>query len=161
MFKKFMAAIAVAIVLGGSAFAYAWWDNLDQTQEETLTIGQGVTLEVAASAVAPEGKFLVPTGAVLKANDVTEIVLTYNVALDQAVINPLTLSVVASDVLINADATYADLVNINIVKAETTVNNVDVLVTVTVTLTEPATELAYNAVHNQPITFTLSFSATQ
>jgi len=161
MFKKFMAAIAVAIVLGGSAFAYAWWDNLDQTQEETLTIGQGVTLEVAASAVAPEGKFLVPTGAVLKANDVTEIVLTYNVALDQAVINPLTLSVVASDVLINADATYADLVNINIVKAETTVNNADVLVTVTVTLTEPATELAYNAVHNQPITFTLSFSATQ
>ena len=161
MFKKFMAAIAVAIVLGGSAFAYAWWDNLDQTQEETLTIGQGVTLEVAASAVAPEGKFLVPTGAVLKANDVTEIVLTYNVALDQAVINPLTLSVVASDVLINADATYADLVNINIVKAETTVNNVDVLVTVTVTLTEPATEVAYNAVHNQPITFTLSFSATQ
>ncbi|MDD4355488.1 MAG: hypothetical protein PHP61_06290 [Candidatus Izemoplasmatales bacterium] len=161
MFKKFMAAIAVAIVLGGSAFAYAWWDNLDQTQEETLTIGQGVTLEVAASAVAPEGKFLVPTGAVLKANDVTEIVLTYNVALDQAVINPLTLSVVASDVLINADATYADLVNINIVKAETTVNNADVLVTVTVTLTEPATELAYNAVHNQPITFTLSFSAAQ
>ncbi|MFA5275121.1 MAG: hypothetical protein WC339_06605, partial [Candidatus Izemoplasmatales bacterium] len=79
----------------------------------------------------------------------------------QAVINPLTLSVVASDVLINADATYADLVNINIVKAETTVNNADVLVTVTVTLTEPATELAYNAVHNQPITFTLSFSAAQ
>lgn len=161
MVKKIMAAIAVAIVLGGSAFAYAWWDNLDQTQAETLTIGQGVTLQVNASAIAPEGKYLVPEGAVLKANDVTEIVLTYNAKLDQAVLTPLTLTVEVSNVLINADATYADLVNINITKAATTVNDADVLVTVTITLTEPATEIAYDAIINQPITFTLSFSANQ
>jgi len=161
MLKKIIAALLIAVVLGGSAFAYAWWDNLAKTEEETLTIGSGVTLEVAAVATAPVGKVLVPESVVLKANDVESITLTYNVKLDQTAINPLTLTVSASDILIAGSATNAGLVNIDITQASPTVNGTDVLVTVVITLTEPTTVLIYNAIINQPITFTLSFTAAQ
>lgn len=72
----------------------------------------------------------------------------------------LTLLVEASNVEINADNTYANLVDIDI-DYITAINNTDVLVTVTVTLIEPATQVAYDAIYNQDITFTLTFSAAQ
>jgi len=161
MFKKIIAALLIAIVLGGSAFAYAWWDNLSKTEEETLTIGSGVTLEVAAVATAPAGKVLVPESVVLKANDVESITLTYNVKLDQTALNPLTLTVSASNILVAGSATNSGLVNIDITQGSATVNGTDVLVTVVITLTEPATVEVYNAIIDQPITFTLTFSAAQ
>ena len=161
MFKKLIAVLAMVIVLGGSTMAFAWWDDLQKTQNETLTIGEGVTLEVAAVATAPVGKVLVPAGVVLKANDVTSIVLTYNVKLDLAAVAALNLAVSSSNVQINGSATNAGLVNIVISPATTTVNATNVLITVTITLTAPATVEIYNAIINQPITFTLTFTATQ
>ena len=161
MKKGIMFLVLALLVIGGSIGAYAWWDNLTQTQDETLTIGQGVTLEVDAVAIAPAGKFLVPAGVVLKANDVEEVVLTYNVKLDLEAVTALNLSVVESNVLIGGEATHAGLVNIDIDLAATTVNNADVLVTVTVTLDVPVDQTTYNAIINQAITFTLTFTATQ
>jgi len=161
MFKKIFAAIIVAVVLGGSALAFAWWDSLEVDQAETITIGEGVTLSVTAVAVVPAGKFLVPNGVVLKANDVESIVLTYNVKLDLTAVDSLDLAVVASNILINNSATNNDLVDIDIVLASSTVNSTDVLVTVTVTLLMPASQIIYDAVKDQPITFDLTFTATQ
>lgn len=161
MFKKLIAVLAMVIVLGGSTMAFAWWDDLQKTQNETLTIGEGVTLQVAAVATAPVGKVLVPAGVVIKANDVTSIVLTYNVKLDLAAVSALNLAVASSNVQIGGSATNAGLVNIAISPASTTVNATNVLITVTVTLAAPATVEVYNAVINQPITFTLTFTATQ
>ena len=77
--------------------AFSWWDNLSQEQNETLQVGEGVTLVVEAEATAPANKVLVPEGVTMKTNDVDEIVLTYNVSLDQEVIDPLDLGVVASN----------------------------------------------------------------
>lgn len=159
--KKVFAAIIVAILLGGTALAFSWWDNLSQTQNETIEIGEGVTLNVAAVATVPAGSVLVPAGVVLKANDVDEIVLTYNVKLDQAALTALNLSVVASDVQIGGSTDNADLVNINISQASATVNDADVLVTVTVTIDEPSTMAIYDLIKNQSITFTLTFTGTQ
>lgn len=159
--KKVIAAIIVALLLGGTALAFSWWDNLSQTQNETIEIGEGVTLNVSAVATAPVGKVLVPAGVVLKANDVDEIVLTYNVALDQAALTALNLSVVASDVQIGGSTDNADLVNINISQASATVNDADVLVTVTVTINEPSTQAIYDLIKNQAITFTLTFTGSQ
>ncbi len=161
MLKKLFAALVIALLLSGSALAFAWWDNLEQTQNETLTIGQGVTLQVSAVATAPSGKVLVPAGVVLKSNDVESVVLTYNVKLDLEAVSALNLDVVASNVQIGGSTEYASLVNININKASATVNSTDVLVTVTITLTQPATQTAYNAVINKPITFTLTFTGSQ
>lgn len=161
MLKKLSVILLALFVLGGTAVAYAYWDNLQQTQEETINIGQGVTLQKSVVATAPAGHKLVPSGVVLKANDVTSITLTYNVKLDVEALNALTLNVQASNIQIDGSATHAGLVNINISQASATVNATDVLVTVTVTLTQPATEAAYNAIINQPITFTLTFTAAQ
>ena len=161
MIKKILAALLIVLALGGSALAYSWWDNLSQTQNETISIGQGITLTVAAVAVAPAGKYLVPDGVVLKNNDVESIVLTYNVKLDLTALDALNLSIVAEEIKIGGDATYANLVIIQIVQASSTVNNTDVLVTVTVTLAQPATIVEYNLIKNQPITFNLKFTATQ
>ncbi|MDD3958389.1 MAG: hypothetical protein PHO96_05820 [Candidatus Izemoplasmatales bacterium] len=160
--KKVVWLVLVALlIVGGTIGAYAYWDNLEQTKDETLTIGQGVTLVVAAVAEAPEGKVLVPAGVVMKANDVDEIVLTYNVKLDLAALAALDLSVVESDVLIGESDTYATLVNIDIVLASDEVNAENVLVTITVTLSEPGTSEIYDAIKGQDITFTLTFTAEQ
>ena len=160
MKKKILALIALLLLFGGTTVAFAYWDNLEQTQNETLIIGKGVTLEVAAVATAPVGKVLVPSEALLKANDVTEIVLTYNVKLDQAVVTAPNLSVVASNVEINSVNTYASLVNIDIVLGTPTVNDADVLVTVTVSLDDVPDAATYLAIANQSITFDLTFTAT-
>lgn len=160
MFKKLFAVLAVALVLSGTVLAFSYWDNLQQEQSETITIGNGVTLEVAAVAVAPVGKVLVPSGVVMKANDVASVVLTYNVKLDEAALEDLDLSVVASNIEIGGSALNADLVNVVISLASPTVNSTDVLVTVTVTLDQPATVAVYDVIKNQPITFDLTFTGS-
>lgn len=159
MFKKLFAVLAVALVLGGTVMAFAYWDNLQQKQNETIEIGNGVTLQVAAVAVAPEGKVLVPAGVVMKANDVDEVVLTYNVKLDEAALEALHLSVVASNIKIGGSDVNADLVNVEIALGSATVNDANVLVTVTVSLNQPATVAVYDVIKNQSITFDLTFSA--
>ncbi len=160
MFKKLFAVLAVALLLGGTVLAFAYWDNLQQEQSEIIEIGNGVTLEVAAVAVAPAGKVLVPAGVVMKANDVNQVVLTYNVKLDEAALAALNLSVVASNIKIGGSTVNADLVNVAIALGSATVNNANVLVTVTVTLDQPDTVAIYDVIKNQSITFDLTFAAT-
>ena len=158
-FKIFIAFFAFMLTLTTLATAtFAYWDLLTKTQDETLEIGNGVELIVEAQAKAPEGKVLVPSTAVLKPGDVTEIVLTYNVRINEPISSNLDLTVTYSDVKIGLDSTNKDLVNISINLATSDLNSTDVLVTVTVTLNEPTNEAQYNAIKNQPITFTLTFT---
>lgn len=161
MMRKLMIALVALLALGGTVSAYAWWDTLQETQSETLTIGEGTDLVVAVTATAPVGKVLVPSGVVLGANDVDSIVLTYDVNLSKEAVSDLNLSVSASNVQINESTTNAGLVNIAVTpNVATPVNNTTVVtVTVTVTLNEPTTEAEYNAIVNQDITFDLTFSA--
>lgn len=161
MIKKLVAVLLTLVVLGGSASAFAWWDTTIQTQNETLTISEGTTLQVDVVAAAPAGKLLVPAGTLLKTNDVESIVLTYDVYLDNALLTALDLTVTATNVQIGGESTNAGLVNISISTAAATVNDTEVLTTVTITLTEPTTEAEYLAIINQDITFTLSFNATE
>jgi hypothetical protein len=160
MFKKILAVLVVAVLLGGSVLAFSYWDNLQQQEQETLNIGNGVTLQVAAVATAPAGKVLVPAGVVMKANDVTSVVLTYNVKLDEAAVTALDLEVLASNIQIGGSAVNAALVNVVITLGATTVNDANVLVTVTVTLNQPATVEVYDLIKNDPITFDLTFTGT-
>lgn len=161
MKRKILAALIALFTIGGSVSAFAVWDNLTATKSETLTIGQGgVTLTVAVEDVVPVGAKLVPTTAALKTGDVKSIVLTYNVKLDTAVVSPLAFTVTADAITINNVSTYSSLVNIGIVKEFDTVNTNDVLVTVTITLTEPTSQAEYEAIINQAIAFNLNFVAT-
>jgi len=160
MKKRLLAVLLVAIVFVGSGFAFSYWDNLTVSQSETITLGEGTSLTVSAQATVPAGKYLVPSGTVMKADDLDSIALTYNVVLDQTLATALDLSVTSSNVLIGGSSTYASLVNISITPQPTTVNDSNVLVTVTVTLSEPADQTAYDAIVNQAITFDLTFVAS-
>jgi hypothetical protein len=139
---------------------YAYWDSLSVAKDETIVVGEGTSVEVVAVAEAPPGKTLVPAGVVMGPNDVTSIELTYNVKLSKQASTALNLSVVASDKKIAGDSAYGDLVNVGIVKGANTVNNTNVLVTVTVTLSAPGSAEVYEAIKNENITFTLTFSAS-
>lgn len=161
MKKKLLALLALLLLFGGTTVAFAYWDDLAQTEQEVLVIGEGVTLEVAAVATAPANSVLVPDGVVMKANDVDSIVLTYNVALDKAALAALDLSVTYENVKINNVADTNNLVNINITTASAVVNDADVLVTVTVTLNEPNDFNTYQDIIGESISFDLVFEASQ
>jgi len=161
--KKLMVVLVALLALGGTVTAYSWWDNLEEQKSETLVVGEGIDLVVSDSVVTPAGKVLVPSEAVLKANDITEIVLTYNVNLDKAANQALDLNVVESNVLVGGVNTYSSLVEfvISTDVTATTVNADVVVVTVTISLGNPVDQTAYNAIINQDITFDLTFTATQ
>ncbi|AIO18864.1 hypothetical protein KQ51_00985 [Candidatus Izimaplasma bacterium HR1] len=160
MIKKLLIALVALGALGGTVSAYAWWDTLQETQNETITVGEGTDLVVAVNATAPAGKVLIPTGFVLGVNDVNEIVLSYDVNLSKTAQSDLTLDVTASNVEIGGVTTNASLVNIVITPSSTNVNSGTTTVTVTITLTEPTTEAIYNAIINEDITFDLTFIAS-
>ena len=160
MIKKLGIVLVALVAFGGTVSAYSWWDTLQETQAETLEIGEGTDLVLAVNASAPEGKVLVPTGVVMGINDVNEIVLSYDVNLSKQAQSDLSLSTIVSNILINGDATNAYLVNISVTPSNTNINNGVVTITVTVTLSEPATEAIYNAIVNGDITFDLTFNAS-
>jgi hypothetical protein len=159
MIKKLAIALVALLAMGGTVSAFAWWDTLTETQNETLTIGEGTDLVVGVNVAAPAGATLIPNGFVLGPNDVDSIVLSYNVNLSKVTASDLTLSVSATNVTIGGLTTNAGLVGIVISPSSTTINNSVVVVTVTVTLSEPASEAVYNAVINGQIAFDLVFNA--
>ncbi len=158
--RSLIVVVLAVILIGGVSMSYALWDKLTVAQEETINIGKGTEIQLEVVLEAPEGKKLVPNGVVMGPDDVDEVVLTYNVKLSRESADDLTLSVAASNVKINNDGAYADLINIDI-QYETAINSDDVLVTVKVTLEEPSTQAAYDAIFDQAITFTLTFAAAQ
>jgi hypothetical protein len=162
--KKSLLVSALAIfmlIIGLTTYSFAYWDSLSTRQTPTIDLGEGTTLVVSATATVPNGKTLVPTSVILGANDVKEIVLNYDVVLSKKAYNDLTLSVMATNVTIGNDETYANLVNITINPTTTNINNDKINVTVVITLSEPEDEVAYLAIKNQPIKFDLNFSAIQ
>jgi hypothetical protein len=163
MFKKLLVALIAFTAIGGTMSAFAWWDNLEQEQSETLTIGEGTNLVLTETVQAPVGHTLVPAGSVLKLNDVESITLEYTVNLDQTALTALNLGVVADNVLIGTTADATNIVDIDITLGNTTVNNNTVTVTVVITLDETKIpdQVTYDAVANEAITFDLTFTATQ
>lgn len=159
MIKKLLVAVIALVLVSGSVTAFAYWDNLTETQSETITLGQGVSITVGVNALPPAGKVLVPTTVPTRNNDVTQVVYVYDVNLDTTLGTDLPFNVTASNVQIGGTTTHAGLVNIDIAKSATTINSGVVTVTVTVTLTEPTDEAAYNAIKAQDITFDLTFAA--
>ncbi|MFH5882609.1 hypothetical protein [Liberiplasma polymorphum] len=157
MKKKLGVLFLLVVLFSGSAFAFAWWDNLETDETVTIGVGQGVTLNVTVGSQTTGN--LVPSGVVEKTGDVTEVVLTYNVVLSTATTDPLNLTVEESNVLIDNLATYSSLVNI-VISAPATISDTSAVVTITVTLTLPANQTEYDAVANKDITFDLTFTAT-
>lgn len=86
MIKKLVFVFLAVALFGGSALAFAWWDNLDQDlQNQELQIGTGVRLETPS--MVSDGRDLVPSGsfyAAYEAEYTTEYVFTYTLTLEDA-----------------------------------------------------------------------------
>ena len=156
LFKRFWPLVIFLFLMAGTAFTYAFWDSLNKSDTQDITIGEGVTLIVTCD-VEPEGT-LVPESAILKEGDVTEVEYTYTVSLDKEIIEPLSLTVICSEITIDGNENLGNLVNVSI-EAPEEIQNTSVTVTVKVTLDEPDTEEDYNSVINQDISLKLEFTA--
>lgn len=156
--KLYISIFTILIALSAIVqISYAFWDSLNTSSNEDVIIGEGMELAVTETVSVPEGKTLVPEGAILGINDINEIVLEYNCVLNKESVEPLTLFVTYENVKIGGSSDYSDLVNINLSKAYAITGEVTKVI-VTITLNEPIDENIYHAIKNQTINFDLNFS---
>ncbi len=158
--KKLLGVLLIVFVFSGTAFAFAYWDSLEANDNDvTVGIGEGVTLSVNLDQQT-DG-VLVPSGVVMKTDDVTEVEIEYTVSLDRTdLVSALDLAVVVDNIKINNDTTHAGLVSVTPDNPKSIFNDSEI-VTLTITLDMPGDESAYDAVNNQNITFDVTFNATQ
>lgn len=155
--KKLFALLLVALVFGGSALAFAWWDQLETDETVTVPIGEGVTISVSLEDQTAGN--LIPSGAVEKPGDVYSVDIEFEVELDMDISAALDLVVTIDNIEIGGDDTYASLVNATVSTNPGSIQNDPVTVIITVTITMPANQTEYNAVANENITFDVTFKA--
>ena len=162
MVRKILFVLAIVVLLGGSAFAFAWWDSLEDNESVTIGVGQGVTLTVNLDETQETSGDLVPAGVVAQPGQVDEYVLVYDVELDRPIEGTLNLSVIAENILVNNASDLASYIDIDI-DAAPTIGNEAIVVTVTVTLNVDSETNAADveALKDADITFDLTFEATQ
>lgn len=160
MIKKLVFALLVVALFGGSALAFAWWDQLETSQDDvTISVGRGVTISVNLDEQTTGN--LVPSGVVLKTGDVTAVDVEFTVSLDSSdLIDALLLNVSVDNILIDGVDTHAGLVNVAISNPGT-IQNTSVEVVITVTLSMPSDQATYDAIANKAITFDVTFEAEQ
>lgn len=156
MFKKIISFFIFVILFVVATMTSAYWDKLRVTRSAAVVLGDDVALDVTVK-VEPSGS-LIPTNAVLKPGDVKEVVMSYDVELNTATSTDLDFEVVASDVKIGGEDTYASFVNI-VIDSPTKINATISEVTVTVSISDPDSQEAANALKNQTISFVLTFTA--
>ena len=162
--RKALVVLLAILVVGGTSIAYAWWDSLtvNSTENNVITIGEGLDLVVANAVIDPltDGT-LIPASAVLKTGDTYQIDIDYTVSLDYAVSTPLNLAVTVSNILIDGVADTNTYVIISVTNPGT-VGNSDVTVTLSVTLDDaPADPVAAKlALEGATISFDIEFAAT-
>lgn len=147
----FVLLITLVITVGS---AYAFWDSLFKTDNQTVVVGDGVETTLTVVDIVPVGKFLVPSTAIIGANDITSITLTYNVKVNQKAID-----VGYTDLTITVSGDYSSLLNIQL-PATTTMKLTDTLITIVIFLDAPANLAEYNAVKNQSFSFILIFTVS-
>ena len=160
MIRKIGVLVLFLVLIGGTAGAYAWWDSLETTENDvTIGVGEGVTISVDLDTQT-DGN-LVPDGVIMKTEDITSSAITFNVTLDRTDLEEeLVLLAEVNNIEIDGSDTYALLVNAS-VDNPGTIQNDSVVVTVTVTLDEPADQTEYDAIKNSDITFDVTFTASQ
>ncbi len=162
-----------------SAFSY-WREVTVSNDVEIITIGEPVEIIVTDLNTSQEIQTLVPSGYVMQINDVEFVTLTYQVGVSRELLNTVNLIVSTQNILIGDDATYAHLIDVNIMGmgdiAVLDIFNDKITITVVIRLIEPidaeeANEIgldpslvnvedsvaAYHAIRGQSVSFQLRF----
>ncbi len=177
--RKLIIGLLVTLAVAVSGFTFAYWasgvDGTAQSVTGSVTIGESTdtystTVDLTA-VLDGAGETLVPDGkaSVSASGAVEEVVLTYEVEWIESVQNSVgfTGNVSAAGVATltgTDDEDYSGLVSVAVSYTEGTaiiVNGDAVLVTFTVTLTEPGTQAIYKAIINQSISIEFTFTITE
>ena len=179
--KRLVLLLALLLVLlaGAAGGGYAYWagtvnapNNEEKSIEVTIGKAKSVSTQLTINDVE-ENKKLVPAGKIdvsegEEAENVDEITFTFNVKWEETetdhradgTTGELTVSVEKAFQNSAAEG-YLDLVVVtpNITTSDINLNaSEDIVVTVTVKLTEPANKDAYEAIINEIIDLTITFS---
>ena len=173
MFKKITFVFLAVLLFGGSALAFAWWDNLtEDLEDQTLELGVGVRLTVEDETTEGQG-LLVPVGSFYAGETgyTTVYTFTYDLVLEEALAAGFTvdLTVVIDELAITGGTYRSDVFTISINGEEglsrTFSNQFDdtnapFTVVITVALkNHPDASLQgfYDDVAGKPLTFNVSF----
>ena len=184
MAKKLSFALLLLLIIGGSAFAFAWWDNLTETEEnQTLELGTGVRLELDET-IATTDKILVPVGSAYASftNDfTTAYTFTYTLSLEDDILEGYTETLLVNIIDFKIDGGAATLphdvlvVEINGVEIDVSDNTVpfdfegffggnaeqneNIVITISLPAqSESLTQAQYDSVAGKEITFTVVFT---
>jgi|AntRauTorcE11897_2_1112592.scaffolds.fasta_scaffold00016_47 hypothetical protein len=167
MLKKLMVAVFLVLILGGSTIAFAWWDNLSESRLEAniVTLGEGATMTTSPVVIDPATDgYLIPSSAILKPGDTHEILLNYNVNIDQPIASALNLLVTVTDINVGSTPNPFDLISVNVTNPGTILNDpVNVILSVTIddsSLLPSEYEAARLALMNNQISFNIHFQVT-
>lgn len=157
--KLFLSIFTLVIAFVSTVgVTYAFWNTLQKETQEVITISEGDTLTLE-EVLKPLGT-LIPEGHTPSVGEVNEVVLTYNLKVNQKAVegDNVLLKVQVTDVLIGGVDTHIGLLNFVITGDNIDIGITENLVTIKVTLTEPIDETQYNEIINQEISFKVVFT---
>ena len=115
MFKKISIVVIALFLFGGSTFAFAWWDDLETSDDNiTIGVGEGVTLEDVAAADFGNDS-LVPSGVIEQEEQTDELANTYtlNVNSENEITDSVDLEITIDNVSTGA-VDFADQVEFEV-----------------------------------------------
>jgi|LGVF01.2.fsa_nt_gb hypothetical protein len=157
-----------------TTLSYSYWDgNINPINNNQINVGVGTSLQITETIRPIDGSYLVPDSVFMGPDDVTEIILGYDVTLNKQG----RLSITASDILVDGQPDAYNLIVIDIYLEDpneiasnsllTTLTEQNVQndfiedVYVRVSLNMPADEAEYNYIRLANISFTLEFEALE
>lgn len=182
--RKLVIGLLITLVVLVSGFTYAFWAGtvgvpVEGTDSVTVNIGEGnnvSTIFNLGAAQVSAGTELVPAGMANDAGEVVEFTVSFLVAWNNQALSgsSLTGSTTTGDLDFDFDVTIYDenddeivdagviaLVNViaNPLNATSiTLNAAGITLSVTITLTEPASVAQYNAIKNGSIEIVFTFN---
>lgn len=140
--KKIITLLTLLLCVSLAIGAYAWWDFTTKDDSTDISVGDYVTLTLSDGVLSPADKNLVPEGALLGPDDVTELTVTYTLSIDKELATSATINV-------EIDNPDEDLFVITYNLSDTTVNQGDTItLTVTVSLIDDAELNDYSSIQN-------------
>jgi len=182
-----MATLSFLVVgfIFSSTSAFAYWQDVTVSQDvEMVNIGEPIEILVNDITPNQDGITLVPTGYAMAVGEVDTVELTYEVGVSRELLNSVNLYITATNILIDNDDTYSNLVDVQIMgtsdQAVLDLYNDTITITVSVRLSEPIdaqeaadsgldntavnvddSVAAFDAIKGQNITFSLQFELQQ
>ena len=144
MKKNYKSLLSIALVLllvAITSLTFAYWDQLTDTKDGGIDIGQGKSITIISETV-PTTKKLIPSGA-LKASDETYLIeVTYEVSIPEFNSNfEFQVEANTNETLLVVDVEFVQFSET--VKTQT--------VTLKFTLTEPTDQAAYDALQTKAL----------